>query len=364
MRRVRLEVWKRSAVKGGRGRLVALVTMLLAAGCSDAPLDPKPAGDPAAVAWVEITPDTVRLQVGATRTLGAAPRALDGRILAGKVVAWASSDQSIARVDEAGNLTALREGTVWVTARSGGKQGEARIEVSAPPPPAPVAWLRLTGGNVDVDPGRTVQLVAAAYAAGGTQLYDRAVTWSSSDSTVVRVDQNGKATGLRGGTATITAVSEGRSAETTLRVPEWLRFDLSMVDGIDAPATLSLERDTIQRTELATVIRERRVRLAEGRVWFSTVDARYRQLFRLETWEREITISGGNTIAGQDRQVADRTIRDEGAAREYDVFTLLYSSITFPSHSFSVMVAPAGRRMIQQPIPGEAMAALRLVFSR
>ena len=117
---------------------------------ADSPLPPEiDSPSPTAVALVEITPDTVRLTVGATRTLSAVPRAVDGRALSGKPLAWRSSDAGIARVDDSGNVTALREGSVMILAGSEGKEGTARIEVSAPPAPPAVAWVRIWGGVAD-----------------------------------------------------------------------------------------------------------------------------------------------------------------------------------------------------------------------
>ena len=54
--------------------------------------------------------------------------------------------------------------------------------------------------------------------AGGNALTGRAISWTSSDTTVAQVTATGVVTGVRIGTATVTATSEGKSASAAVRV--------------------------------------------------------------------------------------------------------------------------------------------------
>jgi uncharacterized protein (TIGR03437 family) len=75
-------------------------------------------------------------------------------------------------------------------------------------------------GSLRVNLGDTIEVTAIAYAANGLQLADRQITWSTSNSRVVAV-QPGPPAILRavgGGSALITAVSEGKSKSLTLFV--------------------------------------------------------------------------------------------------------------------------------------------------
>jgi hypothetical protein len=78
------------------------------------------------------------------------------------------------------------------------------------PVPA-VATVTVTPPSSTVAPDGTVQLQAVVQDADGATLADREITWSSSDNAVATVSSDGLVTGVSGGSATITATSEGKS---------------------------------------------------------------------------------------------------------------------------------------------------------
>lgn len=69
-------------------------------------------------------------------------------------------------------------------------------------------------------PGQTLTLSATAMDAQGEVLAGRAVTWSSSASSVATVSSSGTLTALAAGTAQVTATSEGRSASVGITVDD------------------------------------------------------------------------------------------------------------------------------------------------
>lgn len=356
-------------------RMAALLILTTAAACSDGVTDGTPGrpggGNPPpdttpVVASVEITPGTLQLPVQASRALSATVRTTSGRELTGRLLSWTSSDSTIVRVDINGNATALRVGTAIITAALEGKQGQSTIEVVTPSQANPVTSVRVVGQVADLEPGESRSLGAELRSASGEVLYDREVTWSSSDSTVVRVFPGGHVLGLKGGTATITATSEGKSGSVTIIIPQWLQFDLFSVDGQQLPAVLSMSADTTDRTEYSMVVTERRVRLSWGRLWISTVDSRYRQRYDLGTWERRVSYLNGNVIHGAEQLVETRTIRDEGDAEMYDVWTgePIYESWTFAGHSFRVNRTANRGRWINQSLPGEGGEKYELTFTK
>jgi hypothetical protein len=88
------------------------------------------------------------------------------------------------------------------------------------PLPRAVATVSVSVPPGTVVPGLNVQLTATLRDAAGTELTDRAVTWSSSDEDVAIVAVTGEATALAAGRATLTATSEGRSGSAVLTVRE------------------------------------------------------------------------------------------------------------------------------------------------
>jgi hypothetical protein len=355
----------------GARRLAALLVLAAAAACSDGPTGSnrppvqQPGGQkPPAVASVEIDPGTLQLPVEGYRNLSVKLRALGGAVITGRTVTWSSSDPTVVRVDESGNVTALRVGTAVITAVSESKQGQATVEVIVPTP-TPVAYVVITGGG-DIEPGESRMLNAELRAENGTVLYGRAVTWRSSDSSVVRVLEDGHILGLKGGTATITATSEGKSSSVTLVIPAWLRFDLRTVAGQTLPAVTEFSADTTNRTEYGMLVTEYRQRVSWGSLWFSTLDSRYHQRYIVETWKREVSYLNGSFIIGAEERISSREVRDEGRAELYDVWTgePIYASTTFGNHSFRAYRTEDRGRQIHQRLPGTTEQSFDMVFAK
>lgn len=114
-------------------------------------------------------------------------------------VTWTSSAPSVASVD-GGHVEALQAGTAVITAKAGGV--EARCEVTVNQPYVAVESITLSQTELAIAKGSTVTLTATVLPAGAT---DPSVSWSSSNTRVATVDQDGKVTAVRVGTAVITA---------------------------------------------------------------------------------------------------------------------------------------------------------------
>jgi trimeric autotransporter adhesin len=84
---------------------------------------------PAAVASVTITPPSGVVTAGSLLQLRGVPRDGAGGPLAGRVVAWSSSDTLRARVSGTGLVSGVRPGAVTITATSGGASGTALVRV-------------------------------------------------------------------------------------------------------------------------------------------------------------------------------------------------------------------------------------------
>ena len=128
-------------------------------------------------------------------------------------VTWSSSDATVAKVEGEGKVTALKDGTatITVTAKDGSeKTASCKVTVSN------VSAITLDKTSLELAVNGTHTLVATTTPAGA------AVTWSSSDPTVAKVE-GGKVTALKDGTATITAKAGEKTA--TCKVTVGKKYD-------------------------------------------------------------------------------------------------------------------------------------------
>jgi hypothetical protein len=84
--------------------------------------------------------------------------------------------------------------------------------------PTPVASVNVAAGVASINVGQTTTLTASTLSAAGTALTGRVVSWATSASTVAIVSTTGVVTGVSAGSATITAVSEGKAGSTIITV--------------------------------------------------------------------------------------------------------------------------------------------------
>ena len=91
---------------------------------------------PPGVASVRVTPTSAAITVGGTIHLQAATLDANGAPLTGRAVTWASSNESIATVDDSGVVTGVATGADTITATSEGKTGTAGIVVTSAVPGA------------------------------------------------------------------------------------------------------------------------------------------------------------------------------------------------------------------------------------
>lgn len=123
-------------------------------------------------------------------------------------LAWSSSDEDVATVDETGLVTALAAGeTVIMAETTDGLQAECRVRVL----PASIT-LSETEMELFVDETQVLKVEVHP----DNEKY-RELTWSSSDEAVAAVNADGVVTALSAGDAVITVVSAG-GMEATCKV--------------------------------------------------------------------------------------------------------------------------------------------------
>jgi uncharacterized protein YjdB len=169
------------------------------------------------VANVAVDPGSVTLIVGQTAQLTATLTDSDGKTLTGRSISWSSSRSQVAAVSSAGLVTAAAPGSATITATSEGKSGSSTITVKDPEPPDEPSGLEISPDDVTLKSGDKVKL--SVKAEGDKKNKKLKVTWSTSNSLIARVDDDGTVTAFLPGTATITArTSDGRSGTAKVSV--------------------------------------------------------------------------------------------------------------------------------------------------
>ena len=172
---------------------------------------------PIAVTGVTLDKSTLSLEEGATGNLVAtvAPSTASD-----KTVTFASSDETIATVDNTGKVTAVKAGTadITVTTKDGGKTAKSTLTVTAKQ--IPVTGVTLDKTTLSLEVGATETLNATIQPSNASY---KAVSFTSSDEAIATVDDNGLVTAVAAGTADITVESlmdGSKTAVCTLTVTE------------------------------------------------------------------------------------------------------------------------------------------------
>jgi uncharacterized protein YjdB len=84
------------------------------------------------VATVSVAVSPASLSVGQTASAIATPRDSSGNVVAGRTIAWNSSQPGIAMISTTGTVTAISSGTATITAVTDGKSGAVSVNVTAP----------------------------------------------------------------------------------------------------------------------------------------------------------------------------------------------------------------------------------------
>ena len=170
--------------------------------------------DPIPVSSVQVEGAGKTVIVGQPLQLTAILKDIGGNVLTGRPISWTVDNTAVAQVSQTGLVQTLLPGNVTITATSEGKSGQFIVTISK----IPVASVALTPDSVTLLAGVTTQLQLMIKDANGTVVTDRAVTWTVSDSTKVRVSPTGQLTALTGSVnpISVSAVCEGKSAIGTV----------------------------------------------------------------------------------------------------------------------------------------------------
>ena len=128
--------------------------------------------------------------------------------LSDKSVTWQSSNTKVATVSETGEVVGVKVGTATITctSTSGGFVATCQVTVGA---------VLLDNKKLFIQKGETAVLTPSVYP---SSLSDKSVKWKSSNTKVATVTKDGKITGIKSGTATITCTSVATGLSSTCAV--------------------------------------------------------------------------------------------------------------------------------------------------
>lgn len=195
--------------RAGTSTQVNSITLTLGEGGSVTP----PA--PVSVTGVSLNKNATTIAIGANETLTATitPANADNQ-----AVTWSSNNTAVASVDQTGKVTGVSAGTatITVTTQDGNKTASCTVTVPDPSAdPVAVTGVSLNKTSTSLTVGATETLTATVAPANAT---NQAITWSSNNTAVASVDQNGKVTAVAAGTVTITVTTQDGNKTATCTV--------------------------------------------------------------------------------------------------------------------------------------------------
>ena len=167
-------------------------------------------GFPGAVESVTLNTYKLTIEPGGTRTLIATVYPYDAD---DKTVVWSAFNPLIATVDDDGKVTAISEGSTFITARVGDKTAECEVDVKTIL--VPVESVTLDCEMLTLTRGETRKLTATVLPSNAE---DKSVAWSSSDTEVATVSHDGTVMAHSVGDVTIKAQAGYKVAECEVTV--------------------------------------------------------------------------------------------------------------------------------------------------
>lgn len=169
---------------------------------------------------INISPPSANVTVGQSTQFTAQARDQFNRAMTSPTITFASDDTNVATVDSVTKDPATGIATATVTGRA---QGTAHITATATdggitvtssqstinvfPPPPITSRVEVAPTSATINRGNTQQFSATAFQPNNQPVPNAIFTWTSSNTNIATIDQNGLATGVGVGSVTITATT-------------------------------------------------------------------------------------------------------------------------------------------------------------
>ena len=150
------------------------------------------------VVTIAVTPQGDSVLAGRHAQFVAAAFDLLGRALPTPPVTWSTSDSTRGTISDSGLLTAIAAGSLQVTARSNAVSGQAQVKVLHP-----VSSVTVTPSSVVAVASAVLPFSAFVRDSAGNAVTGRAVTWTTTNASIVQVSTAGIVTTRAVGSADI-----------------------------------------------------------------------------------------------------------------------------------------------------------------
>lgn len=193
--------------------LIPRLLLGLTAGALSGCLDLKVIPDACSVS---IVPSAVSVPVNSTYRLTGTAFDCDGNSIRNKKILFSSSNQAVATVTAEGGVIGVAVGSASISATSDGKTASAQVTVT----PEAAATIVISPNALILRRTNTRQLTATARNSTGAVVSGRTVRWSSSNSAIASVDQNGLVTAMASGQVVINAEIDQTVGSASIIVTE------------------------------------------------------------------------------------------------------------------------------------------------
>ena len=131
-----------------------------------------------------------------------------------RTITWSSSNPAVATVSGDGTVKGISEGTATITATANnGKSNSVKVKIIKP---ILIKTIKLNRSDFELEKDRYAAIVATI---DPTYATNKTIVWSSSDASIVSVDQNGRVHAIKNGDAIITATAkDGGGAKASVKV--------------------------------------------------------------------------------------------------------------------------------------------------
>jgi Tol biopolymer transport system component len=190
-----------------------------------------------AIAHIEVTPPSAIVDNGAKQQFTAKAYNANGDVVAGVIFIWESSNTSVGTIDRNGLAASLSPGIIEIRASARGVWSAPAI-LTVREIERVLTRIGVMPNPANVPVSGTQQFAAHGFDQFGNEIIDLSFTWESTETTVATIDQNGLATALHQGQATIKAASGGQAGATTLNVtPPTIIFNEVLADPAGSSST-------------------------------------------------------------------------------------------------------------------------------